>query len=68
MKKETLRIVPKRLKPRFGVQPTRVERDQTVYSRKVKHRGQADREGDPHAVTTGYRRQSMGISAAAFSE
>ena len=63
MKKETLRIVPKRLKPRFGVQPTRVERDQTVYSRKVKHRGQAGREGYFHAVTTGYRRQGMGISA-----
>jgi len=66
MKKETLRIVPKRLKPRFGVQPTRVEKDQTVYSRKVKHRGQAGREGDPHALTTGYRRQGMEISAAAF--
>ena len=63
MKKETLRIVPKRLKPRFGVRPTSVERDQTAYSRKVKHRGQAGREGDFPAVTTGYRRQGMGIFA-----
>ena len=66
MKKETLRIVPKRLKPRSGVQPTRVERDQTVYSRKVKHRGQASLEEDSHAVATISCRHSMGISVAAF--
>ena len=67
MKKETLRIVPKRLKPRSGVQPTRVERDQTVYSRKkVKHRGQAGLEEDSHAVATISCRHSMRISVAAF--
>ncbi|MBW9254096.1 hypothetical protein [Acidithiobacillus ferriphilus] len=66
MKKETLRIVPKRLKPRSGVQPTRVERDQTVYSRTVKHRGQAGLEEDSHAVATISCRHSMRISVAAF--
>jgi hypothetical protein len=64
MKKETIRIVPKRFKPRMGVQPTRVEKDRTLYSRKVKYRGQASQEGDPHAVTI-LHHQGMGIFATA---
>lgn len=35
-----------RFKPRFGVLQTRVERDRTKYTRKVKHRGQGI-AGDP---------------------
>ncbi|MHB1279749.1 MAG: hypothetical protein ACYCQM_04100 [Acidithiobacillus sp.] len=65
MKKETIRIVPKRFKPRMGVQPTRVERNRTLYSRKTKHRGHAGQEGDSHAVTMLTRHQGMGVFAAA---
>ena len=65
MKKETIRIVPKRSKPRMGVQPTRVERDRTLYRRKAKYRGQADQEGDLHAVTILHHHQGMGIFTTA---
>lgn len=37
MKKETISGHHDRLKPRFGVIPTKVQRDRTKYTRKTKH-------------------------------
>ena len=46
MRKEKIVGRLERFKPRFGVLPTRVERDRTKYTRKVKHRHQ-EISGDP---------------------
>lgn len=46
MRKEKIVGRLERFKPRFGVLQTRVERDRTKYTRKVKHRNQ-EISGDP---------------------
>ncbi|PKY09897.1 hypothetical protein B1757_12585 [Acidithiobacillus marinus] len=57
MKIERLQGKAKRTKPRLGVHPTRIEKDRTVYNRKVKHRGQQGAQGEGHTVTmTGRQR------------
>lgn len=42
MKRETMVIRPKKTKQRIGILPTYVQRDRTKYTRKTKHRNQAD--------------------------
>ncbi|MBN2679587.1 hypothetical protein HHS34_007015 [Acidithiobacillus montserratensis] len=47
----------KRPKPRLGVHPTRIEKDRTIYNRKVKHRGQQRVQGEGHTVTMAGRQR-----------
>lgn len=57
MKRELLHGKIKRRKPRLGIHPTRIEKDRTVYDRKVKHRGQKSNEGEGHTVTMTIRQR-----------
>ncbi|WP_414039175.1 hypothetical protein ACJU26_08040 [Acidithiobacillus sp. M4-SHS-6] len=51
MKIERLQGKAKRPKPRLGVYPTRIEKDRSIYSRKIKHRGQQGAQGEGHTMT-----------------
>ena len=63
MKIEKIHGQAKRPKPRLGVHPTRIEKDRTVYNRKVKHRGNNGHQGEGHTVTMRHR-QRMPLSAS----